>query len=269
MISNTKSNTEIITYLNGNNDNKNIIAKSINKLTNIPLKSIYYILNNAEKYKHKDTEIYKYLKNNLKNIKKINIINRAINISNDISILLEDIKYDTTNLLDIGCGDCSISIELCKKLKIKEDVYCVDIKNWFGNYEEKMSCNFKYIIDNKIEHEDKKFDIIIAIHSLHHMKNFNEMIYEISRLIKKNGILIIKEHNCETHEDKLYIDIYHSIYELVLKDDINNNYINEYYAKYYSIQNLTNIFENLNFSLIKIKNITHKLKNFYAVYRKK
>lgn len=188
--------------------------------------------------------------------------------ANGIKDFLEDYDYTKGKMLDFGCGDCSISMEVNKLIGTEKNPYCVDIEEWF-NYEKKSDkCNFKVTDGKTIDHESESMDIVIALHSLHHVQYLSEIIKEIYRVLKTNGILIIKEHDCVTKDDMMIIDIYHAIYELVLKEKPDKSFFDKYYAKYYSAEGLQKILEDVGFKFVKYKPLYGSVKNYLALYTK-
>ena len=167
---------------------------------------------------------------------------------------------DNMVYLDIGCGDGRKTTKFSKVFKIKkENINGTDIKTW-GPYEEKkdLPFNFKYIQKNeKLDYPDESFDIITCILTLHHIENINNMLSEIYRILKKNGIFILIEHDGLTYNDQLIIDIQHSMFAFLY--DNNKNYIKEpYYSCYLN---------NMEFEYILTKKFNFKLLYFDNYYQ--
>jgi hypothetical protein len=95
------------------------------------------------------------------------------------------------------------------------------------------------------------------------------MIAEISRILSRNGIIIIKEHNCTNEMVRDTIDIYHAIFELVLKKEQNKNFYKDYYAKYFSQGELSMMFYKHKIIPIKYDYEGRNIFNYYMVLRKK
>lgn len=149
-------------------------------------------------------------------------------IQNLSLLYLNDIKNKNKNnvYLDIGCGNAKKTGYFSQFLKLKkENTYCTDIKTW-GPYQKdktKLPFQFKYIINNKLDYEDNKFDLITCILTLHHVKNMNDFIIEIRRIIKPGGYLLLIEHSVYTDYDRLFVNIQHMMYSKFY--DKRNNYI--------------------------------------------
>jgi ubiquinone/menaquinone biosynthesis C-methylase UbiE len=101
-------------------------------------------------------------------------------------------------IFDAGCGTGELSILLSKKYKIiAGDVSPVMI----NIFNEKIKKNkIKNIVtkivdlNKKLNFKDKKFDIVINVHSLFMLEDKYRTILEFCRVLKKGGFLIIVHH---------------------------------------------------------------------------
>ncbi len=91
-----------------------------------------------------------------------------------------------------------------------------------------------YEKEEAIKIKNNKIDIITIIHTIHHIEKekLKYRIKDIIRILKKEGIFIIVEHNIITKEDAILADIEHGIYEITINKNINfykehkTNYMN-------------------------------------------
>jgi ubiquinone/menaquinone biosynthesis C-methylase UbiE len=253
------------------NKNKNII-NIIHKQTNINYNTIKNII-----YKNinNDNDIYnllhkEFIKNNSSNIfdDSSYLTFRAKKTSEIIKKLCSDISFNNNTLLDYGCGDGSITYETSKLLNFKKAI-CVDLPDWLGNYSIKSNINFIPTNGQTINLPDNSIDVILLFHVLHHIKDIHLIIPEISRVLKKNGIIIIKEHNCFNEMARDTIDIYHALFELVMKKEQNNKFYNDYYANYYTNDEICVMFNKFKIIPIKYDYIGGSIFNYFLVLRKK
>ena len=248
--SNIIKNNNLFYKLNKNKKYKNslhqiilFIAKSMDTNYNYIYDTIINIISKNNKT---DSTIYnnlhnkywsKYTKDSSNTNSSNNyIISRAIKNANKIkSIIPKNINlYNKDIFVDIGCGDGSITSELSKIYKFKKTIG-VDVENWFDTYTNKDKHIEMVITDGKtINIKDNSVDVILCNHVLHHIEHLDDMLDELARIIKKDGILIIKEHNCYYKELSYVIDIYHALYELVFKKKQNDKFIENYYSNYLS-----------------------------------
>ena len=248
-----------------NNLNKNNKKKYLNLLyllsnsSNLEIKDIVQILEKS-KYKKK-TDIYYFNKIVFRKNKNYdNSIHHAQILyylfeKYIFSILKDNIKKKNLKLLDYGCGHCTLGIQFATLLGLKESYGC-DIDNWNEYFlKEKSNNNFKFkkIIENeKVSFENEYFDVIIISMVLHHVKDYSFIFTELYRLLKPNGILIIREHDAVNESDKNFIDLQHYIYMYITYG--NKIYIKnkDYYSNYKSIDEWISILKKY-----KFKNFVH------------
>ena len=153
-------------------------------------------------------DVYKLICNSFK--KKPDISRGSFHAAEMFRKIKHYVSKDINNYLDIGCGDGNITTALGKLLKAIH-VHCIEV---FTN---NNNNNIEYFyIDKKrkpiLSYPDKYFDVITAFMSLHHIVNLSDMVDEIYRILKPDGILIIKEHDCWNSIDAMLIYIEHNIY---------------------------------------------------------
>jgi 2-polyprenyl-3-methyl-5-hydroxy-6-metoxy-1,4-benzoquinol methylase len=116
------------------------------------------------------------------------------------------------NVLEIGCGHGWLSIELARRNKNISidslDVSSEAIKEG-KEYYEKLSkkekigkINFRVQDLNYIKLPEKKYDVVIAFATLHHIMNINSLIKEIKKSLKTQGYFIAYEDNGLNKNDK-------------------------------------------------------------------
>jgi len=110
--------------------------------------------------------------------------------------LLESVVRNLSSLpkgkiLDLGCGDGDYS----KRLKdLGFDVIGGDID--VERFRYKNEVKFKYCdITKKMPFADDTFDYVLMLEVIEHLRNPYEIIPEISRIIRKNGSLILSTPN--------------------------------------------------------------------------
>tara|TARA_B110000977_G_C10974420_1_gene453591 strand:- start:447 stop:1112 length:666 start_codon:yes stop_codon:yes gene_type:complete len=97
-------------------------------------------------------------------------------------------------LLDLGSGDGSFA-EICRKKNIK--VNCID-----GS----QGINFE---KDKLNFEDNTFDFVIFNSVIEHLYSPNNILNEVNRILKNEGILITITPNFEYAYKKFYDDPTH------------------------------------------------------------
>ena len=289
---NDLSHKNLFNKLKNNKNNKNtyFLIKMINGLTNINITIIENIvsqnINDEEIYKLLRKEYLKLLEKNkeIKDKKDNKQIQqkqektdfkteRATRMVDRVSEIIEKNKITFNNkvFVDIGCGDGSITKQFCQKYDFGKCI-CVDIDNWLDTYTSQKEKGIELVIrksnENIINLSNDFADVIMCFHSLHHMANLHETLQEIARITKKNGLLIIKEHNVYYPDASYMIDIYHAIYELVFKDNAYEKFIKEYYSQYFSDKETYSLLKKLGYEIINYTYDGGPLKNYIAIYKK-
>lgn len=192
-----------------------------------------------------------------------------------IGLLPEDYKPRT--ILDFGCGDGSIIRSLNTKFNI-------DQKNAFGvdvvvplNTNRFIFTQTTNDINARLPHTDNSIDLIVALMSLHHVGYINLWLSELYRILSSNGFLIIREHDCDSESTRVFLDVIHGLFSLVLSSpQENSNFINDYSADYHSRDVWTFLFERSQFQTVKVSKAVEYLlephgsqKFFYKVFTKK
>jgi ubiquinone/menaquinone biosynthesis C-methylase UbiE len=225
----------IIKALYGSIKDKEEFEKKIN-----PIKVV------LERYK-KDDEIYNRL-NNFVETSEYTISRGDIRV-NQLKDFFQS-RYvsikDNSNYkyLDFGGADGEICSSISKKLNLtKQNSISIDVLTWFGHERESKFDNitYKYINSNKLHIENESINLITCFQVLHHMQHYKDILNEFHRVLKKGGILIIREHDCNDSYDNMLIDIEHSLFETTIEKksiEENRKYLNSYEAFYFSKKEL-------------------------------
>ena len=178
---------------------------------------------------------------------------------NNVELIVDkDSKY-----LDVGSSNGVIAKTIGNSLGFKsENIYGIEISKWAEkeHKENKPSIQTEYIDGKQFPFEDNSFNLISCIMSIHHFEYKNDMLNEIQRVLKPNGVLIIREHEFDGSDElRSLIDLEHAIYANVLdkqntnKEDINkfwSTYIGDYFSfeelkNYLSVRGINSITKNI------------------------
>ena len=240
-----KSNKQFITIYNS----KNIIY--INKLFQLLNQFVNFdYIEKIKKFIKKgksDRFILKKIKENLeyKNINYKNIL---------IYVIAEQIKKriekKKPKVLDFGIGNGKNMKILGNLIDIKK--FGTDIKEWGPYKKRKFDFTFKYIQENpyKIPYKSNYFDCIIISFVLHHVEKIEDVLKECKRILKKDGILILIEHNVWNDYNNMIINIQHRLFSYIF------NEVNYKPGSYYNIYEWDYILNDFGFYPIYGKKIT-------------
>jgi ubiquinone/menaquinone biosynthesis C-methylase UbiE len=119
---------------------------------------------------------------------------------------------------------------------------------------------------DKIEYPDNSFDLIILNDVLYKLSNNEDFIDEIYRILKPNGVVMIKDYDCIHIETQMLVDIKNSMDDEI----VYNNLAEEYFvftSKYYRTKHdwmtlfSTKLFTVFNFSKVMEKKLQKILDN--------
>jgi len=122
------------------------------------------------------------------------------NSSDRISIRSTVVKdflgdIDNANILDIGCGDGSLSLQF---LSEKNSITFVDISDkMLEKVREKIPLNLTsnvLLINDSFDavSDDKLFDIVICVGVIAHVPSVDLLFEKISKVLKNNGLLVLE-----------------------------------------------------------------------------
>ena len=204
------------------------------------------------------TEIYKYINDALKTFNK-------------------NIGGDQYYHLDYGGNDGSVASEFAKITKLdKSQVFSADVESWLGNKKDNLFQNITYTMlseNQKLPYKSESFDSISLLQVLHHIEFIDVHLKEIYRILKPGGILVIKEHDCDTASTQLLIDIEHMIHEVVEPEVQNLKILNSYAGFYKSFDELDKLLKNIGFDFVSddynFNTKYNPTRYYFATYKKK
>ena len=161
-------------------------------------------------------------------------------------------------MIDIGGGNGNVLEYLGNEFQcLPEHLLCVDKKNTEFAY----ACNKEvtYMESDVFLQRVEPFDahLIVCMVSLHHMEDAElfATIDQIWRNMAPGGYLFIKEHDCQSIEDKWRINWEHHLYHLMETPHLRTGeYISKFIGNYKSREYHTSLFTKKGFELIQTFN---------------
>jgi ubiquinone/menaquinone biosynthesis C-methylase UbiE len=192
---------------------------------------------------------------------------RAFSRIDDIVQLIDSIDLSDKNILDVGCADGSILRTLKNHFNLSsEQCYGVDITDL-----ETDEFIFNKIQNNKIPLESKSMDIITVLMAAHHFTNLDAMLKEIKRVLKDDGIVIIREHDVDSSwdVDPVFIDIVHLVYACIVNNEQTiEEFFNEYYSNYKTKKDWSMTFKKYRFKQTGFLMKKDLYRSFYMKFNK-
>ena len=99
------------------------------------------------------------------------------------------------NLLDCGCGDGLLTLEVAKLVGTKK-IWGIEL--WEKRAKEAKERGIRVIqvdLNERMPFESKKFDVIFANQIIEHIYNIDNFLEEVRRVLKPNGYIIISTPN--------------------------------------------------------------------------
>lgn len=132
--------------------------------------------------------------------KNKNLFKRAIFSPIKFMIRGTNIRKDG-KLLDVGCGSGQFLYEM-KSLGL--DICGIEPGNFNEEGNKKYDLNIKKMDIKSARYPKDSFDIITLNHVLEHLNNPNETLYEINRVLKKEGTFILGIPNTNSLAYKIF-----------------------------------------------------------------
>lgn len=245
-----------------------LLGKFTNNLPKNTIKEMYNMIKN----KSSDAEIVNYISSKSSPRQKAMLsTKRAIKNAKIWYSFLDSSNVDfknTERYLDIGSNDGLITLEFGKKLGLtKENIYGIDIKSFtFQEIKPVENITFTYYDGCNIPFDDNYFDLITCSMVLHHVKCLDMLVSEISRVLERNGILLVKEHNADSTEMQWLIFLEHLFYDVLEYGVSYDDFFVTYYQKLFSKNELISLLQQYGLKIVKMSdediNFTKKYQYF-------
>jgi ubiquinone/menaquinone biosynthesis C-methylase UbiE len=261
-----------------------VFALLTKSLRTVNTKKILDLIASTKEAYSSDTEIYKTIKELPREEKKQTIdtsssVNwRAELRARDVCSILTSAKAQLDgNYLDFGGGDGEITLAVSNRLNINnKSTYCVDIEEWFDKDRSKNNMINHVLVsgDGSLPFSDSYFSFVSAFQSLHHVEELQLTLKELSRIVKKGGYLLIREHDCVNNVAKMLIDVEHALFERSCpeKED-DGSFQKSYYGEYRSKGEWSKLLQSVGFRYIPlyypcINRYKNPTNYYYALYKK-
>ena len=171
--------------------------------------------------------------------------------------------------MDFGGADGCFASEIQQEYQ-QNNVYSFDLKDWLSKHYESKYDNISYLYadlsDYKIPLEDESIMCITSIQVLHHVCNVKQVLNEWFRVLKNDGYIMIREHDCSCLDEELLIDLEHLLYEISLRKNMRALY--EYNACYFNKTYLYDLLKQAGFTFVKDTSVTGVTKCYNTFWTK-
>lgn len=175
--------------------------------------------------------------------------------------------------LDVGTGDGFIAQEIGKLVRA-DTIYGMDKENF-------IKAEIEPLIGptlSSLNLPADSIDLITARYSIHHIRQPEDTLREIYRLLKLDGTFVLQDHDSKTFADEEVIVYEHMCYSVLeLPDNMDrsefvtffDNYKQSEYYDYKTAQDWTTILEEIGFTLTKIDKYNTYNRTYAASYKKR
>lgn len=145
---------------------------------------------------------------------------KSIDMISTNSITNNSMIGNSITMIDIGGGNGNVLSSLNEHLKLdRSNFICLETKtDWMESYPfDNDNITYLFWENTCIDMSDQSVDIVICMCSLHHMSDMivSNLLSEITRILKPNGKLLIKEHDCSNIRAQYFIEWEHHLYHML------------------------------------------------------
>ena len=150
---------------------------------------------------------------------------RIRDIRPELDRLLADKQINTNqlNYLDVGCAEGQITEAVADYLKLKADrAFGVDVEGAHSSSAKTKPSAVGYTLKlyngRDLEFKSEQFDLMTAFMAAHHFENPDETIASMRRVMKRQGLLIVREHDVAEGDWQMgiFLDFVHAVYMSVV-----------------------------------------------------
>jgi ubiquinone/menaquinone biosynthesis C-methylase UbiE len=178
--------------------------------------------------------------------------------------------------LDFGGQSGQLAREMQVQLKLEmNQVFVADIATWAQHNFQLSSNQTTFLLSHQLPFQDEQFKFITCFQVLHHIQQYKKTLSEFYRILQPGGYVLIREHDVRNLQDKVTVDVEHSIFDQVLtsgKSPVEYAaVIQAHYAVYFSYYELCKEFRSAGFvpeGQFKTSSVKGPSRYYYSLYRK-
>lgn len=176
-------------------------------------------------------------------------------------------------ILDIGCGDGSITSSLCSRLP-NAIGHGVDIQDPSQTFKDPFY-DLDYIqiseTDTVYPYEDGVMSLVITSESIHHIRNIS-LVNSLLKKVRRGGLLLIKEHDVTNRDTADYLHIRHFLDTVLIEKKKPEEFMEHYFARYTTRRSLRDAITSQGFRTVPIKDpyggVSNPMKIYHEMYVK-
>mgnify|MGYP000070605173 CR=1 FL=1 len=197
------------------------------------------------------------------------IFEDRVRIVRDIIKELETKGENLQCILDLGCGNGEITVEVTRNLITPVEIYGVDINdNLLKKARERGIIIFHGDLNSdKLPFQDESIDLALALEVIEHLYNTDNFLSEIYRVLRHNGYFILTTPNLSWWINRVVLLFGYQPYltDVSLKYDVGKLFKKPSKATYpgdhirmFTLPALRQLLSIYNFKIVKLKGSTFK-----------
>lgn len=116
---------------------------------------------------------------------------KNVSLFDSIGKCVDDFYFESCSILDHGAGTGAVSEYLLSRYSSNFQMTAVDICQ--SMLEQIQNPEIKKVVSSveSLPFEDNSFDVVVSRQCLHYVENLVDVIHEIKRVLKPNGLLVV------------------------------------------------------------------------------
>lgn len=169
-----------------------------------------------------------------------------------------------------GVGDAAFAIGR-KILKLpKKKTFVIDVDE-FAGFKYTPRDDITFIHFDHMDEMKSKVELITISHVMHHIdyKLYPKILAMFDRVLSKNGLIMLYEHDCSHNNMAPIINVEHCLYDVVNSKKMTYDaFVKDFYAKYLSIKKWEAVFSKY-FKPVHTIELKNADNSFYVFFKRK
>ena len=170
--------------------------------------------------------------------------------------------------IDIGAGEGTKTLDMRTKLGIpKKDTYCLDLVDTsFILNQERDACIYEFYDGKNMPFKDNQANLVTIILAIHHVTKIDTFFKELSRITKKGGVVVVREHDVNDENLDAMLRALHFLHDVSNKTTSQET--KNYVESYLNMNQLVKLFNKYNFKLLANLDFRTKTGAYFIAFQK-
>lgn len=129
------------------------------------------------------------------------------------------LPHQASSFLDVGCGNGEIATRISRFLGLNaESSFAADVTNRMNSQDQ---CTYLTVHNNEVPLPDNSIAAATLLMTLHHESSPEILLKEVFRIMQKNGVVIVRDHDASTASQQLAFRAIDTLYFSLFSKDTN------------------------------------------------